>query len=303
MSTQSMHEQILSELDVCLERFEARAEGSKVWRELYFAQPIGVRALTMTLMVPAGPGPHPLVVYIHGGGWMAGHQNVTNDNLENMKIADNLLAAGYAVARPAYRLSGEAKFPTQLHDCKAAVRYLRHHAGVFNIDPERIGAMGESAGGLLAVMLGLETPAEFEGKVGITGPSSAVKAVVDWYGVIDFLNLDAQALPDARAVHEPADSAAGRLIGGAISDNLELARRASPITWVNARSAPCLIQHGTLDRIVPSGQGIALFDALKAAGVPAELELIEGAEHCFRGVDTSAIMPSVVRFFDVYLRV
>nr|WP_255714115.1 alpha/beta hydrolase [Pelagibacterium xiamenense] len=256
----------------------------------------------MTVMAPAGPGPHPLVVQIHGGGWMAGHPNVTNDNLENMKIAANLLAAGYAVARPAYRLSAEGTFPTQLHDCKAAVRYLRHHAGVFNIDPERIGALGESAGGHLAVMLGLETPSEFEGEVGITGPSSAVKAVVNWYGVIDFLSLDAQALPDARAVHEPADSAAGRLIGGALSQNHDLARRASPITWVNARAVPCLIQHGTMDRLVPSGQGVQFFEALKAAGVPAELELIEGAEHCFRGVDTAPIMPSVVRFFDTYLR-
>lgn len=302
MSNQSMREQMLKELDVCLERFEARPEGSKVWRELYFAQPIGVRALTMTLLVPAGPGPHPLVVYIHGGGWMAGHHNMTNDNLENMKIADNLLAAGYAVARPAYRLSAEGTFPMQLHDCKAAVRYLRHHASVFNIDPERIGAMGESAGGLLAVMLGLQTPDAFEGDVGITGPSSAVKAMVDWYGVTDFTTLDAQALPDARAVHEPADSAAGRLIGGAISENLDLARRASPITWVNTHAAPCLIQHGTLDRVVPLGQGVAFYEALRAAGVPAELERIAGAEHCFRGVDTSAIMPSVVRFFNAYLR-
>ncbi|KRA95566.1 hypothetical protein ASD83_18100 [Devosia sp. Root685] len=290
------------ELDVCLDRFESRADGARVWPELLYSQPFGFRALTMSLAVPPGQGPHPVVVYIHGGGWMLGHPHAMHPNLAAMDMVETLHAAGYAVARPSYRLSGEGKFPTQLQDLKAALRYLRHHATQFNIAPDRIASLGESAGGHLAVLLGLDTPPEFEGAEGFVEESGKVQAVINWYGVTDMLSLDAQALPTARFVHDAPDSASGRLIGGRPSENPEAARRASPITWVTPKAAPMLIQHGTADSVVPPGQGESLYQALQRAGVSAEWRPIEGADHCFIDGDITPIMPAVVDFLGKHLK-
>lgn len=290
------------ELDVCLGRFESRNDGGRVWPELLYSQPFGFRALTMSLAVPPGAGPHPVVVYIHGGGWMLGHPHAMHPNLAAMDIVETLLNAGYAVARPSYRLSGEGRFPTQLQDLKTALRYLRHYAGLFNIAPDRIAALGESAGGHLAVLLGLETPPEFEGSEGFSDESGQVQAVINWYGVTDILNLDAQALPTARFMHNTPESASGRLIGCRPSDSPETARRASPITWVTPKAAPMLIQHGTADSVVPPGQGESLHRALQQVGVAAEWRPVEGADHCFIGGDTSPIMPAVVEFLGRHLR-
>ncbi|WP_196258153.1 alpha/beta hydrolase [Pelagibacterium limicola] len=293
---------ISKELDDCLERVETTPDGRRIWRELYYAQPLGHRALTMSLSVPPAQEAPPVVVYIHGGGWMFGHHNVQHPNLVQMRLFDSLAAAGYAVARISYRLSSEGHFPTQLHDCKAAIRYLRHYARLFGINPDRIAALGESAGGHLALLLGLETPPAFEGEVGITGASSSVQAVVDWYGVTNLLTIDSQALPDSRVTHGSAESSAGRLIGGAITDRMDAACAASPITWVSEGAAPCLVQHGTADAVVPPDQAREICNALTAAGVRAELELIDGADHCFLGVDTAAIVPRVIGFLDSALK-
>lgn len=289
------------ELDVCLERVDSLPGGGRIWRELFYAQPFGFRALTMSLAVPSGAGPHPVVVYIHGGGWMQGHPHSMHPNLAAMGFVDRLLAAGYAVARISYRLSGEGKFPMQIQDCKAALRYLAHHAGLFRIDPSRIAALGESAGAHLAVMLGLDTPEEFNGTEGVPGPTPAIRAVIDWYGVTDILSLDAQALADAPFKHDTDSSASGRLIGGRPSDHPDAARWASPLTWVNEKAVPMLIQHGREDVVVPVGQGESLHNALVAAGVDAEWHPIENANHCFINGDTTPVMPRVLAFLDKHL--
>ncbi|AEQ51265.1 alpha/beta hydrolase [Pelagibacterium halotolerans] len=290
------------ELEICLERVVSRSDGSRLWPELYFAQPMGFRALTLNLAVPNRPGPAPVLVYIHGGGWMFGHPNVQHPNLAAMNIFDALHAEGYAVARISYRLSGEGRFPMQLHDCKAAIRYLRKNAALFGIDERRIAVLGESAGGHLAMLLGLETPPEFEGTVGVEGYSSRVHAVIDWYGITNFRSLDAQRLANSPFVHDAADSASTHLLGGAISARPEAARDASPLTWVSKNAAPCLIQHGTGDIVVPPGQGDEYFAALGAAGVPAEIMRIEGADHCFVGADTRPIADKVISFLNGHLQ-
>tara|TARA_R110002020_G_scaffold134252_32_gene299726 strand:- start:2495 stop:3403 length:909 start_codon:yes stop_codon:yes gene_type:complete len=290
------------ELDVCLDRFESRPDGGRVWSELLYSQPFGFRALTMSLAVPPGLGPHPTVVYIHGGGWMLGHPHAMHPNLVAMDIFETLLTAGYAVARPSYRLSGEGKFPMQLQDLKTALRYLRHHARLFNVAPDRIVALGESAGGHLAVLLGLETPPEFDGEEGFMEEDGKVQAVVNWYGVTDILNLDAQSLPTARFQHDTPQSASGRLIGGRPSDNSEAARCASPITWVTKKAAPMLVQHGMADSVVPPRQGESLCSALKQAGAPVEWRPVDGADHCFVGGDTTSIMPAVLDFLEKHLK-
>lgn len=293
---------ITRELDICLERMSHLPDGGRIWQELYYAQPEGYRALTMRLAVPAGATPAPVVVYIHGGGWLFGHPNVQHPHLAAMALFDKLHAAGYAVARASYRLSAEGRFPTQLHDLKAAIRYLRHHATCFGIDAARIGVIGESAGGHLAVLLGLDTPPEFEGEVGITGPASKVQAVVSWYGITDFLTLDAQRIPGSPFTHDTAESASSRLLGQTISANPDAARAASPVTWVTADAAPCLIQHGTDDLVVPPGQGRELFEMLQASGVPAEFSPVAGASHCFVGADTVPVVADAMAFLDQHLR-
>ncbi len=213
-----------------------------------------------------------------------------------------MLGAGYAVARIAYRLSGEAQFPTQLHDCKAAVRYLRKHAGVLGLDPKRFAALGASAGGHLACMLGVtgDRP-ELEGQVGVIGPSSAVQAVVDWYGPTELLTMDEQLGPTTFQPHNDPASPEARLVGGPIQQVKDKTRAASPVTYVSASAPPFLIQHGTADRIVPVGQGRALAAALTKSGTTVEFVEVVGADHCFWGVDPAPIMPKVLAFLNANL--
>ncbi|MCP4386328.1 MAG: alpha/beta hydrolase [Hyphomicrobiales bacterium] len=181
--TDSMMDDIAADYDRSLRHSVSLEDGRKYWPELFFARPGGFRPLTLDLHIPSGGSSFPAVVYIHGGAWMMGHPKVDNPILNAMDIVGNLNAAGFAVARISYRMSAEALFPAQLQDCKAAVRYLRKHCKSLHIDPERFAAMGESAGGHLACLLGLtgDRP-DLEGALGETEPGSNVQAVVDWYG-------------------------------------------------------------------------------------------------------------------------
>ena len=278
-------------------------DGRRYWPELVFAEPKGFRPLTLDVHVPAGEGPFPTVVYIHGGAWRMGHPRITNAPLAKFDIVRTLNEAGYAVARITYRLSGEAIFPTQLHDCKAGVRYLRAHAARLGLDSERFASMGESAGGHLAAFLGVTgSHPELEGDVGLVGPSSAVQAVVDWYGPTDLLKMDEQRPSEIAMVHNVPDSPESALVGGNIQDVPDQTNAASPISYVHAGCPPFLIQHGAKDRLVPVGQGRSLAETLRAAGVIVEFREIDGADHCFWGVAGETIMPEVIEFLDRRLR-
>lgn len=280
-----------------------RADGGRTWRELLFAEPVGFRPLTMSVSTPPGPGPYPTVIYVHGGAWMMGHPHFANDVLHRIGIDANLLAAGYAVAKVSYRMTSEGPFPMQLHDVKAAIRFLRRHADALGLDAQRFASMGESAGGHLALMIGL-----VQGNAALEGPeapydvSSAVACVVDWYGPTDLLTMDDQRPSHAVLSHNAPDSPEARLVGGPIQENVAATRLASPISYVSADAPPVLIQHGTADRLVPYGQGESLAAALAAAGAVVELDPREGADHCFWGVDGAGIMPKVVDFLDRHLR-
>ena len=140
--------------------------------------------------MPATATPAPLVVWIHGGGFMFGDRRYLPETLRPNQVFDALLDAGLAVATIDYRHALEAPFPAQLHDAKAAVRYLRAHADELGISTERIGVMGESAGGHIAALVGLTAHrADLEGTHGVVGPSSAVDVVVDWYGPADLTTM------------------------------------------------------------------------------------------------------------------
>jgi acetyl esterase/lipase len=247
--------------------------------------------------VPRSLSPPPLVIFIHGGAWLLGHPMVTNPVYRRIDPIGKLLRAGFAVARISYRLSSEGPFPMPLHDCKAAVRFLRNRAALFGVDPGRFAAMGDSAGGHLAALIGLTSGRrELEGEVGDTTGSSAVQAVIDWFGPAELLTMREQALPDAMQGMDDADSPESRLVGGPLQERRAAAIAASPITYVSKSAPPFNIQHGSHDRLVPVGQSQALHRALVEAGAASTLKVIEGADHCFWGVQTDGIVERDIAF-------
>lgn len=231
----------------------------------------------LDLYLPDGPGPFPLVINIHGGGFREGGK----DMLEPA-ILDALRARGIAVATIDYRLSGEARFPAAIVDAKAAVRFLRANAARYRLDPERFVAFGQSAGGNLASLIGTtgNTDAFGDPALGNPGVSARVSAVIDWYGPNDFLLMDPQARaqgcpPD----HDAAESFESAYLGAPIATVPDKVKAANPITYIDAADPPFLLQHGSKDCLVPVGQSTILEAALKKAGVPVELDMLEGADH------------------------
>lgn len=270
------------------------AQGVRTYADIEYATVVGFRPLRMDLLVPPADGPVPVVVYIHGGAFKFGSRR---ENHVGAPIWKSLLARGIAVAAVEYRLSGEALFPACVNDVKAAVRWLRAFGAAFGLDPEAIGSWGESAGGHLSAFLGLnsEEP-EIVGAVGVTGVSSDVRAAVAWYPPTDFLSMDAQAPEDSRMAHDAPDSPESELIGGALQENVDAARFASPITHVTAGAAPMLLMHGLLDNEVPHPQSIRLREALEDAGAEVELELVPDARHVFDGVDRTPLIARSTQF-------
>jgi acetyl esterase/lipase len=247
---------------------------------------------TLDLYLPKRPkatGPLPVVVNIHGGAFKMG------DKTMGVGAILPLVAGGdYAAVSISYRLSGEAIWPAQIFDCKAAIRWVRANAERYHLDPDRIGVIGGSAGGHLVAMLGTSGgEAKLEGDVGpYTSTSSKVRCVVDQFGPSDFLAMGGS--------HDDANSPESELIGGALQENKDRARAASPITYVSKDDPPFLILHGTADPMVPFSQSERLAKALKAAGVDCHFVPVIGAGH--GGFRSPEVPKRVRQFFDRHLR-
>ncbi|MGY1815680.1 alpha/beta hydrolase fold domain-containing protein [Blastococcus sp. SYSU D00820] len=275
-----------------------RADGARHFSGVTYAVAFGYRPLQLDVWVPATEQPAPLVVWVHGGAFMMGDRRHLPETLRENQVFDALLAAGLAVATVDYRHALEAPFPAQLHDVKAAVRYLRHFAGDLGVDTTRIGAWGESAGGHLAALLGLTgSRDDLEGGHGVVGPSSAVDVVVDWYGLADLETMPrmppppqiAPLLPEEMRV-PPEDHLLRGLTGATLAD-------ASPVNHVRADSPPFLLVHGTADWLVPFAQSEQLAAAMTAAGAQVELVPIEGAGHVWLDFnDVDGIVDRSVRY-------
>lgn len=254
---------------------------------------VGDRALLLNYYVPRNAQtPFPIVIQIHGGGWQSGSRNTPP------KGGLALVKRGYAVASIDYRLTDEAPFPAQIHDCKAAVRFIRANAASAGIDPNRIGVWGNSAGGHLAALLGTtgDLP-ELEGNVGIVGVSSRVQAVFDVCGPANLLTLKPKAgTPNTNAVRD--------LLGGPATEKIELARSASPVSYASADDAPFLIYHGEADDVVPIAQSRELATALQNAGAIVYFVPIPNAGHDLREVipQSQQLSQNALAFFDRYLR-
>lgn len=241
--------------------------------------------------------PLPVVVFIHGGGWRNGNKQGGRNRVNPFVASGN-----YAGVTVAYRLSGESQWPSQIHDCKAAIRWIRAHAKQYNLNPDRIGVWGTSAGGHLVTMLGTSGDVKaMDGSLGSNNEySSRVTCVADFFGPTNFLTMNKTAIESARLDHDAADSPESLLIGGAIQENPEKVATANPITYVSADDPAILIVHGTMDPLVSFNQSELLYAALEKKGVNKTLITVEGGEH---GRGFPPITGELVeRFFDHHLR-
>ncbi|HYV30487.1 MAG TPA: alpha/beta hydrolase fold domain-containing protein, partial [Candidatus Binatia bacterium] len=231
----------------------------------------------------------PCVLCIHGGGFRAGNRDSYNPLL--IKLADR----GYVAVSTSYRLTPKYQFPAAIFDVKAAVRWLKANASVYQIDPDRIGVTGDSAGGHLAQFLGVTAEVQqFEGDEGNYAQSTRIACVVNKYGPSDFTKSYGKSVDAAEVLP--------LWLGG----NLETAREkhilSSPLNWVTPASAPTLILHGTDDKYVAYEQGVWMRDRLKSCGVHVEMLTLEGAGHGFKGEDAERAEAAMFAFLDNQLK-
>lgn len=230
----------------------------------------GDHALKLDLHLPGETPRSPLIVWAHGGAWRSGSK-------DSMPLG-KLVGDGYAVASVDYRLSTQAKFPAQIHDLKAAVRFLRGHGGEWRIPVKKILVAGDSAGGHLAALVGVSNgSAELEGEVGNDhSQSSDVQGIMSFYGGANLTTILKQSTPHGLSVRVPA---LDLLLGGQPDDVPALARLASPVFHVDANDPPLLLLHGDQDPQMPVNQALELFGAYQKVKAPVELEVVHGAAH------------------------
>jgi acetyl esterase/lipase len=247
---------------------------------------------------------YPTIVWIHGGGWIMGDK-------ADVGAVKRLVCRGYAVASINYRLSGTAKFPAQIYDVKAAIRYLRANAATYNLDANRFASLGSSAGGHLAALVSTSGGvADLEDlNLGNATISSHVQASVIWYGPSDFAQMDAQAIAQGcgtgAATHGRSDSPESNLLGCTVNNpNCAAAiRRANPATYINTSTAqpPMLLMHGTQDCTVPNAQSRVVKTAMDNANRCAINRNVSGAAHGGAAWDSAPVQDAVSIFLDAVL--
>jgi acetyl esterase/lipase len=257
--------------------------------DIEFASPDG-QHLQLDLARPkSGDGPFPAILCIHGGGFRAGARQ-SYDGL-CLRLAEN----GYVSVTASYRLAPKHQFPAAIHDVKAAVRWMRANAKKFNIDPDRIGVTGGSAGGHLAQFLAVTADVkQFEGNGGNPEQSSRVACVVNYYGPSDFTKSYGKSVDAAQVLP--------LWLGGDLEKAKQKHLTASPLNWVTPNAAPTLCIHGTEDKYVAHEQAVWMIDRLKACGVEAELLTLQGAGHGFKGKDAETAEKAMLAFFAKHLK-
>lgn len=229
--------------------------------------------LTLDIAYPKlRQGRVPAIVHIHGGGWRGGSKRLR----QALKYAQR----GWVGVSIRYRLSGVAHFPAGVHDCKTAIRWVRAHAERYGVDPERIGAFGQSAGGHLVALLATSGGDDYlEGNGPYGQHPSTVQAVVDHYGPTDFFRMNDQP---GKIDHDAAHSPESLWVGGPIAEHPDKVRRANPISYVDAQDPPVLMIHGENDQLVIFNQSELLFQALEQAKVTCKLVRVKHADHGYR---------------------
>ena len=280
--------------------------GVRSFTDVPYWSPVGYRSLTLDLYVPPASvrrprSGFPFVVYVHGGGWMYGDKRSSPPFVDWPAVLASLAAKGYVVAAVDYRLTREARFPLQVEDVKAAIRWLRLRAPQYGIDRGRARVWGESAGahlaGLIAVSCGAAAlePREVRNMFGVTSEvtsrraSDCVQGGVTWYGVFDMATIQQQAR-DAHALsRDDRDAPEWRLLGCFATEcrPAQLAA-ASPVTYVDRKDPPMLLVVGNADTTVPTQQTLEMADRLAAAGVEHEVLVLPGVNHNFLGTTRDA---------------
>jgi acetyl esterase/lipase len=249
----------------------------------------GKEELTLDLYAPRDlPGPLPAVVILHGGGWMLGSKE------EFEGAAQSLAACGYVAVTVSYRLVPHYRFPAQIEDAKCAVRWLRANADRYGVDPDRIAALGVSAGAFLALLVGLTGPADgFEGQGGHPEQSSRVQAVVNCMAPTDL----------TRPGPAHSEKLYAELLGVTRKEKPDAYRAASPLTYVRKGAPPVLTVHGTADEYVPEEQATRLDEALRAVGSTSWLEKFPGKDHGWTWTqeDTAHSMGVILAFLNYHL--
>lgn len=271
----------------------------KVITDITYAEEPTSSKQKLDIYIPEGNGLMPCLVWIHGGAWLAG----SKDGLA--KEIDTVLHHGYVVVSIGYRLSSEAIFPAQIHDCKTAIRFLKANGTKYYIDSSRIAVAGASAGGHLVSLLGTSAGIEvLEGRdLGYGNVSSRVHAVIDYYGPTNFLIMD--DLPEKcenAMVHLTSNSPESLLLGCNIEECPEKVKTANPITYISEDDPPFLIFHGTFDCTVTPKSSILLQKALQSNDIREELHLLSGAGHGGEQFLRAEIKEQVLQFLNSNLK-
>ena len=273
-----------------------------ILRDQIYAEPEG-HSLGFDLYTPNGVANPPLLIWVHGGGWARGSRYPVST------VA--LVNAGYAMASVSYRLSGDAPYPAQVHDLKAAVRFLRANAGRYGFDASRIGIIGVSAGAHLAALVGVTNgSAEHEGAAGGTAgetggataapaADSDVQAIVSYFGASNLTSILDQSTPFGLNIRVPGLTA---LFDGPVEERQALARSASPVFHVDSDDPPLLLLHGDQDPQMPINQSHELHGAYEAAGLDVAFEVVHGAAHGGAAFFDEARTELVVDFLNRQLR-
>ncbi len=236
-------------------------------------------------------GPLPTLICIHGGAWQSGDRSQLSRRspfFNNQSFIERLAAQGFLAASVSYRLSGEAKWPAQIVDCKTAVRFLRAHANRFNLNTKKFGAVGFSAGGHLAMLLGL-----MNGQDGLEGElypehASRVQAVVNFFGPCDLADYGKR---------DPQSRVFLRLFGKSYTQAPELWETASPLCYARKDAAPVLFLHGTKDQLVPINQSRTMDKKLRELGVESKLIELKGENHGWVGKPAERTLQQTIAFF------
>ncbi|QJW97859.1 alpha/beta hydrolase [Frigoriglobus tundricola] len=256
--------------------------------------------LYLDIARPKGDGPHPCVVILHGGAWIGGSRKDVSvgDKGKNGKpepsILEDVAARGYVAVAPSYRLAPRFPFPAQIQDARAAVRFLRANAKTYGIDPAKFAAAGFSAGGHLALLLGLADKVDGWDAGGNRDQSSRVQCVVDYFGPTDLsLYAVSPAVEDAYMVP---------VFGKAVKTDPEVYKKASPISYVSKTAPPVLVLHGTFDLIVPIIHSETLLKKLTDAGATAEMITVRAEGHGWSGANFTRTLNDSLKFLDAHLK-
>lgn len=263
------------------------------------------KPLTMHLVIPQDKKPHPVILYINGGGFI----NANKDGYMQQWL--DLAEHGYVVASMTYRVAPTSTFPAPLEDVKSAVRFLRANAEKFHIDAKHIGVFGGSAGGYLAAMAGTTNGVKGFDKGENLSYSSDVQAVVDVYGVSDVTKIGADYNKAVQKTHESAAATEALWVNGSpvfggkdggIMANLEGAKAANPLTYISQKTAPFLLMHGDADVLVSPSQTELLRAELAKHNIEATRYLVKGAAHGGPYWVQPEIMDIVIAFYDKHLK-